>query len=222
MNPSLPIRLVLVELLVASACVHPSLPQMTAEAHIAESARHRQAAADEEKQYDPGARRVAEIRGPFSEIMTPTNPVPENPTVHHLRAADAHLRAAEQHDAEAKALSAAEENACHGLTAGERQACPLWTAVVRTAEETAVGVRLTLKPGVNGQALAAGMRCHLAHGRAHGWDGGCPLVVPGASVVLGAGTLEIRGDSARSVAAIQAEARELFGPPPPLAGVGSR
>jgi hypothetical protein len=196
---------------------------MTAEAHIAESARHRQAAADHEKQYDPNAAMVAEIRGPFSEAATPTSPmVPENPTVHHLRAAGAHLRAAEQHDAEAKALSAAEEDACRGLTAGERQACPLWTAVVRTAEETASGVRLTLKSGVDGQALAAGMRCHLAHGRAHGWEGGCPLMVPGASVAVGAGTLEIRGDSARSVAAIQAEARGLFGPPPPLAGVGSR
>ena len=74
-----------------------------------------------------------------------------------------------------------------------------------------------LKPGVDGAVLTSRMRCHLAHGRAHGWEGGCPLVVPGASVVLvDAGTLEIRGDSARSTAAIQAEARALFGPKPPV------
>jgi hypothetical protein len=189
---------------------------MTAEDHAAESVRHRQAASDEEKRYDPSAMPMSEIRGPFAEGTT-GSVVLENPTVHHLRAADSHLRAATQHDAAAKALEATEESACRGLSQGEREACPLWPALVRAAEETPRGVRLSLKSGVDGAVLESWMRCHLAHGRAHGWEGGCPLVVPGASVVLvNAGTLEIRGDSAKSVQAIQAEARQLFGPRKPV------
>jgi hypothetical protein len=60
---------------------------MTAEAHVAESARHRQAAADEEKQYDPNATMVTEIRGDSArsvaaiqaearELFGPPRPIP--------------------------------------------------------------------------------------------------------------------------------------------------
>jgi len=225
-TPSYRAALALSVLMAAAGCAHPSRSQMTAESHLAESARHREAAAQEEKQYDPTAMPVSEIRGPFAETPTGAGSVlVENPTVHHLRRADDHLRAAARHDAEAKKLAAAEANACQGLGAGERAACPLWPAVVRAFQETPRGVRLSLKPGVDGGALAARMTCHLAHGRAHGWDGGCPLVVPGASVTLvDAGTMEIRGDSAQGIAAIQAEARKLFAPetPPAPAPVSRR
>ncbi|HYV49557.1 MAG TPA: hypothetical protein VFA20_32080 [Myxococcaceae bacterium] len=218
-TPSYRAALAFSALLAAAGCAHPSQPQMTAESHLAESARHREAAAQEEKRYDPAAMPVSEIRGPFAETPAGSGSVlVENPTVHHLRAADGHLRAAAQHDAEAKKLTSEEASACQGLREGERQACPLWPAVVSAAQETPRGVRLSLKSGVDGVALAARMTCHLAHGRAHGWDGGCPLVVPGASVTMtGAGTMEIRGDSAQSIAAIQAEARKLFSPKPPPA-----
>ncbi|HVE84625.1 MAG TPA: hypothetical protein VND93_17330 [Myxococcales bacterium] len=203
-------------LLAASGCAHPG-QGLTVEEHQAEVARHQQAALDEEKRYDPGATPVSEGRGPFTDGTT-GSVVLENPTVHHLRQADSHLRAATEHSAAARVLEASEQSACAGLNQAERDACPLWPALVREAAQTPRGVRLSLKSGVDGVALAAGMKCHLAHGHAHGWTGGCPLVVPGASVVLvDAGTLEIRGDSPASVAAVQAEARELFGPrrPPP-------
>jgi hypothetical protein len=208
-------------LLAAAGCVHPSQSRMTTESHLAESARHREAAAQEEKQYDPTAMPVSEVRGPFSDPSLGSGSVlVENPTAHHLRAADEHLRAAVQHDAEAQELASAEAKACQGLGEGEREACPLWRAVVRTAQETPRGVRQSLKSGVDGVKLAARMTCHLAHGRAHGWDGGCPLVVPGASVTLvDAGTMEIRGDSAQSIAAIHAEARKLFEPKAPPAPI---
>lgn len=215
-SPSLTYRAALVfgALLAAAGCAHSS-QQLTQESHLAESARHREEATREEKQYDPNAMPLAEVRTPFADPSTGSLFV-ENPTAHHLRAADEHLRAAAQHDAEAKKLAAAEANACQGLNEGEREACPLWPAIVRTAQETPRGIKLALKSGVDGVGLAARMKCHLAHGRSHGWDGGCPLVVSGASVVLtDAGTLEIRGDSPRSIAAIQAEARKLFAPKTP-------
>jgi len=204
-------------ILVAAGCAHPAREGLTAEEQRAESARHERAAAGEEQRYDPEAAPLAEPRGPFAGLGpaegSTSSVALENPTVHHLRAADAHLREAGEHAAAAKELEAAEERACGGLSSAERGACPLWAAAVRASTETDRGVRLSLKPGANGSSLAAGMRCHLAHGRVHGWEGGCPLAVAGAEVVLvDAGTLEIRGDSPRSVAAVQAEARRLFGP----------
>lgn len=199
--------------LLGAGCAHTTPEEMTAEEHRAEVVRHEQAAIAAETQYDPKAWEITPPRGPFSSSDGTSAVRAENPTAHHLRAADAQYGNAAEHAEAAKALEAAETQACGSLSPGMREACPLWRAIVRQAEETPRGVRLHLKSGVDAQALLANMQCHLAHGRAHGYAGGCPLVVPGAAVTqTGPGTLELRGDSARSAAAIKEEALRVLGP----------
>jgi hypothetical protein len=60
-------------------------------------------------------------------------------------------------------------------------------------------------------ALAKTMSCHLAFAQAHGFEApSCPLYLPGVSLTVVNGGIELRTPSASGAAELRAQARGFF------------
>ena len=150
------------------------------------AAEHRQAGAGQEEeaehheaQYDPT--QVQQEAVPNSEFWYGLDVY--NPTEIHLQQAEEARTLAEQHRAAAASLESYEEQECARFPAETRASCPI-LGQVATVTDVPGGVRLEVKEGVRGDAVADHMRCHVAYAATEGREDmdRCPLYVQGANV----------------------------------------
>lgn len=190
------------------------------------------AAADSEAaQYDPGARAVVEGCGPGDKVCWLSK---RNPTAKHRDLAEQHRRAAADHRAASAALRNAEEKACTGIDADDRDISPFErTEDIASIEplierrgggripvrEVTAGVRVVFQrvPGLTAELLQREVDCHLARnavlGHALPEMPDCPLVPKGAEAHVRATgnsfVVEVRSDDPASSADIVARAERL-------------
>jgi hypothetical protein len=199
--------------LILAVCGCASAPRpvqpddMSATRHHQEAEHEYAVAAQELAQYDPrAAGLVVEAENEFPAYYPMAI---FNPTEHHLRAAEAHVRHAKEHEAAATALIQFEDEACTGIAPEVRAACPLLVDVTDIADVRG-GARVRFTPETPVPLVERRMRCHLAYARAHGWDeaADCPLYVRGVHVERtpdGAGIDLVSDDRA-----IEAQIRRLL------------
>lgn len=190
---------------------------MSAEEHRDEAVKHRAIALREEGQFDPKAVAAQPDRdSPWSDPKLYVPLVTYNPTEGHLTQAERNLRYAQEHTDAAHALERSEEVECQGIAPEGRSACPLLTPSLQRVEETPKGVRLVLRPGVQGEGLVTRMRCHLAYARTRAFESmpSCPLFLRGvtASLIQSGTVIELSGSTPEIAAALRADARALFAP----------
>jgi hypothetical protein len=140
-----------------------------------------------------------------------------------MQAADRELVEANAHLAAAKTLESFEDEACIGLSAGERASCPLFASSVRRVEWEKDGFKLFFKQEDEATRTFARLRCHLSYAVASGFDRpSCPLFLKGTKLHReGADGVVFTGDSSDVAAALRAQARRVFPasktPPAPTA-----
>ena len=187
---------------------------MSAQQHRKEADREYAKADEHIFLHDPSARQPGPYPGPFS--AGPDQPYRYaaplyNPTDWHLREAEEHTAHALDHEAAARALEKFEEAECHDFAPEVRAACPLLGPVTRI-EDTGGGVRLYFAPGVPIEAVAAHMRCHLAHARTRGYrqNADCPLYTRGVRIQAypSAGVVEVLGEDKATIREVRRRARE--------------
>ena len=165
--------------LVGCATTSGTRPEdMSAKSHEEAAAKEAAKAEEHAAKYDP-AGTSAQSSGSDAAFEG----VDFNPTdVHNLQAEKHHKHAAD-HTAAAAALKAAEEDACKSIASDSRSWCPFLGPVAAT-QNTSNGVRITVREGVDMDALMARVRCHLAFANTQGLEGmdRCPLYVPGVQV----------------------------------------
>lgn len=149
------------------------------------AAEHRQAAddeaasADEHSEHDDGAG----IQTGFTGSTASTDVFAEgvySPIVVHAELSAQHRELAEAHRAAAQALESFEDAECGAFPASTRASCPLLGQVV-SVEDIEGGARANFGEGVNVDAAAAHIACHLAYARTEGHEGviECPLYLRG-------------------------------------------
>jgi hypothetical protein len=120
-------------------------------------------------------------------------------------------RHAQQHLAAAAGLEAFEEESCRGIPRPQRSACP-FLGPVASIDDIEDGVRIRFTRSARVDGIAAGMRCHLAYARAHGFQdvASCPLYVRGVEVSRPAepDTVDLVSKDTKVVAEIRTRARE--------------
>jgi len=203
-------------LCILAGCTHVRPDDMSERDHRLVAATQERAAADHARQYDPKAVTADPLVGSqTAEAPGPTQDTYSNPTSVQLMRAQAHLRLAHAHTAAANQLEHFEDEACAEESAAQRAACPLVTGSVDRVQELPDGLRLHLKPGVEGAALARRMRCHQAFARTLAFAElpSCPLYSRGLSIgLVAAGTaIEMRAQGASGAAELKAQAKVLFG-----------
>jgi hypothetical protein len=189
-------------------CAHDD--RMTAAEHRNEAAIHQSRAASERSQVDADEfpQRGAMINQPLAFANF-------SPTTDHQQQADRELRLAAEDRAAAKRLEAFEDEACRGLPAAERSACPLLGSSVILVQATKEGFALTLKPFVDVADTYRRLSCHLAFARAMGFDQPtCPLFVKGTTLRrVGDHDLAFDGDSPDVRTALRRQASKIFAGP---------
>lgn len=166
-------------LVVASSCATTGArpDDMSAQGHRRAAEQHSSEANEHAAEYDPNASDLDYENGDldydFGEVVY-------NPTAHHRGAAQRHQRHSEDHLAAAQALEQFEEGECASFPPTTRAVCPL-LGQVASIEEIGNGSRVHLATGVNTDATAAHIRCHLAYARSQGREGmdRCPLYLQG-------------------------------------------
>lgn len=204
-------RVLVISLLVVTACSHADDKHLTATEHRELAALHEARADAEKAQFDPTQTRGSIARSPFTDL--PDSVVNEyNPTAEHLTAADRELRRAAEHSKEAAKLEAFEDAACQKLPKELRAACPLLASQVALVQNDPKGVRLTLKPAADAQQIEQRLQCHLAYAKSIGFDRPtCPLFVKGMSISLvGPKMISLQGDSPEVARRLQEQARRIF------------
>jgi hypothetical protein len=199
-------------ILVLAGCSHTQTEGLTAAQNRNEASVHEGRAAAAQAQLDPEERRgQPRPWGPGNEDRAGLSAF--SPTEQHQQTADRELRAAADHLRAAKSLEAFEDEACAGLPASDRAACPLLGSSVVTVQQTTLGFALVLKPQVDVAQTFQRLSCHLAFARAVGFtQPSCPLFVQGTSLRrVGAQAIGFAGDSAEVTATLQAQARRVFG-----------
>jgi hypothetical protein len=168
---------------------------MSAEDHRREAAEHDARAGAHEAQYEPERQQVGLVEGSGDGPYRYGASV-YNPTESHLRRGAEHRGHAEDHRAAAASLERFEEAECADFPPDTRVTCPL-LASLKAIVPTEEGARLVLAPGVNAEAVADHIGCHLAHAATHGFEGmdHCPLYLRGIALERGDGALELRADS---------------------------
>ncbi|MDP3501158.1 MAG: hypothetical protein Q8S33_12515 [Myxococcales bacterium] len=201
--------------LLTLSCTHVRAKDSTVAEHQNEAAIHQARAREERAKFDPTeVRRVP----PRSPIMlgpeTGAGAIAEsyNPTSGHLAAADRELREANAHLAAAKTLTTFENEACAGLSEGERSSCPLLASSVSRVQSTKRGFVMTLKPEVDPQQTYRMLSCHLAYAVASGFDRpSCPLFLEGTMLArVGDDGIGFVGDTDAVAVALRASARRVF------------
>jgi hypothetical protein len=201
--------------LALAACAHTGPDALTADEHRAEAVKHQTASAEHRDQYQPDATaRTLAPRTPFSDDGS-NAPQFYNPTAHHLTEADLQMQAAFSHLKAAEALDKFENQACAGLSAPERSACPLLNPHVVKVEETAQGVKLHLRAEAPVARLAGQLKCHLAWAKAKGFERTpCPLYVRGVAIDAREGAvIEVHSSDPAVAGQVRKEARLMFGVP---------
>jgi hypothetical protein len=85
---------------------------------------------------------------------------------------------------------------------------------VVATEDTAKGVRITVRDGTNMDEMIARIRCHIAFGNTKGRKGmdSCPLYVPGVEVEQsGPDSLELRVKGKSNIRELQKRVAEHIG-----------
>jgi hypothetical protein len=155
--------------------------------HREEAAKERALADQHAARYDPKATRP----GPLPEAMATDSAgssrqwskARENPTEVELARADRLRAHAKAHEAAAAALERFESEACQGIPAVERSACPL-LGPVASVENLPKGIRLRLAVPASRASVVARMRCHLAFARTRAFEQPitCPLYLKGLQI----------------------------------------
>jgi hypothetical protein len=199
--------------LLALSCVRaqPPPPEMTALQHRIEAAEHDNTARAEQAKFNPAATEPYQSRSEIDPLPAGAKIV-YNPTVAHLAAADAEMRAAAAHVAAAERLEAFENVACMDIPRAERAACPLLASKVAQVRETAIGIELVFNPGVDSYDINRRLSCHLAYAEANGFARpSCPLFVRGIALrLVSEGVLELSGKTPEVVSELQRQARRIF------------
>jgi len=127
------------------------------------------------------------------------------------RRAEAAREHARQHESAAKFLERFEDEACAGVPAASRAACPL-LGPLESLEDVPGGVRVTFADKSRVKTAIAEMRCHYAYARARHFDEtvGCPLYMKGIEVrpSLDPRAVEIVAHDEATTKLIRARARE--------------
>lgn len=187
---------------------------MSAEAHKEKAQVHDEKAEVHESKYDPnapGAAYTEVVQG--SDFAFEGGAADLNPTDVHNIQAQKHRRHADEHLAAATALERAEEDACASVPADSRSWCPLLGPVSAT-ENTAHGVRITVKEGTNVEVMVARIRCHIAVADTEGREGmdSCPLYVRGLEVEQSApNTIELKVKGKANVHELQKRVADHVG-----------
>ena len=209
---------------------------MSASEHEAAAKAHDREAAAHAAEYHPNASSSKTSCGGGSAtkyIEGPCWTSSENPTAAHLKDADDHQKMAADHRAASKSLRDAEDKACVGLAASDRDESPFshrddivsankLEATVSSGKSTTsklVGATVVVRavPGLTKEYLQRAIDCHLARNAAMGFGmtemAFCPLSVRGvrATVVSsGAGFgVELRTDDAAAATEVLKRATML-------------
>lgn len=232
-------RTSLVLLSLLFGCAHPGTrphDQGTA-AHEGEASEADEAADAHAAQYDPLATEAKQRchSGKGGRVCWTRV---ANPTDEHLRQAESMTKLAAEHRAASDALRAAEDLACAGIPAEDRDVSPFTytediagvdaLTVTRSggklpASEVTVGAVVTVRavPGLTAEWLQRVVNCHLARDASLGHVvpemPDCPLVPKDVSAtVTSTGTgfaVEIRTDNSDAAADVLARARRLVASP---------
>jgi hypothetical protein len=204
---------------------------MSAAQHEREADQEASAANREAAAYNPRARAVVEGCGPNDKVCWLSK---RNPTAKHRDLAEQHRRAAADHRAASGALRQAEDKACTGVDADDRDISPfertediagIEPLVERhgggrtPVRDVTAGVRVLFQPvpGLTVELLQREIDCHLARNAVLGHDlpemPDCPLVPKGADARVRAAekglVVEVRSDDSSSAAEIVARAQRL-------------
>ncbi|MDP1827713.1 MAG: hypothetical protein Q8L48_30855 [Archangium sp.] len=196
--------------LMAASCSH--VKDQTVDEHQNLAARHVEKANEESAKYDPNHPMRAAPRAPGTENFG-IDPAFEswNPTEVHLAAADREMDQANQHLVAAKSLLTFEDQACAGMSAGERSSCPLLASSVGSVEWAKDGFKLTFKQPDAAAQTYRRLNCHLAYAVATGFDRpSCPLFVKGTTLKQGKDSVEFAGDTTEVANALRAQAVKVF------------
>lgn len=200
--------------LLTLSCTHVRAKEETVAEHQNEAAIHQGRASQERAKFDPTEVRRVPPRSPMmgAEIGASAFEESYNPTSSHLAAADAEMRAANDHLVAAKKLTTFENEACAGLSAGERSSCPLLASSVSTVQGTKRGFLMTLKPEVDSRQTYQLLSCHLAYAVASGFDRpSCPLFLKGTTLArVGDDGIGFVGDTDTVAVALRSSARRVF------------
>ncbi|MBL9037602.1 MAG: hypothetical protein JNG84_03705 [Archangium sp.] len=200
--------------LMVLSCAHAKPEDATVAEHREKALEHEERAREQRALYDPNAPKVGKSQLARVDIDAPPGDLMQsyNPTEEHLAKADQELRERNAHLAAAKKLETFEDEACKGLSAGERSSCPLLASSVSKVQETKEGFKLVLKPGVDAEHTGKRLSCHLAYANATGFDRpSCPLFVKGTTLrVIKPDSVEFAGNSEAVALTLQAQARWVF------------
>jgi len=181
---------------------------MSAEAHEREAAKLAARARDEAEVTEREAPPPNLTANPTGDPRGYYDPVNPSVPVENRARADRLERHAQQHLAIATGMKVFEEDACRGIAAPERSACPL-LGPVAFIEDIPGGVRAHFTTKANVDAIAAEIRCHLAYARARGFQqvASCPLYVRGLAMNRSGGDDTIDLVSADPVVAAEVRRR---------------
>lgn len=200
--------------LLTVSCTHVRAKDETVAEHQNEAAIHQGRAREERAKFDPTEARRVPPRSPMmgAEIGAGAFEESYNPTSSHLAAADREMREANAHLAAAKTLTTFENEACAGLSEGERSSCPLLASSVSRVQSTKRGFVMTLKPGVDPKQTYQLLSCHLAYAVASGFDRpSCPLFLKGTTLArVGDDGIGFVGDTDAVAVALRSSARRVF------------
>ena len=202
--------------LVLVACATPQGKPIDPEERSAQSHREQAEveaakAAEQRARYTPNAAEPSSFRDRSGDSDLGKSIPLQNPTEKHLTQARWHRAHSKAHFDAAKKLEAFEDEACRGVPAKERAACPLVGAVTGI-RDVAGGVAIDLSPTVDAAAAIAVMRCHYAYARTRGFAPGassCPLYVRGLMIEqAGLHTVEITSKDESTVTHVRQTARD--------------
>jgi hypothetical protein len=197
------------------ACATPSPKkvspdELSAEGHRNEAAAEAANARSHEEQYSPGSVELSPARDRSGDGDLLNAATLQNPTESHLTQAQWHKAHADAHLEAARKLEAFEDEACRGVPAKERGACPL-LGPVTAIRDVAGGVAIDLSPKVDAAKATAVMRCHYAFARTRGFSpvaAACPLYVRGLLIEqAGQHTVEITAKDAANTKHVRESAR---------------
>jgi hypothetical protein len=197
------------------ACATPSPKkvnpeELSAEGHRKEAVAQTANSRAHEEQYTPFFAELSPSRDRSGDADLLNAAPVQNPTETHLTAAQWHKAHADAHLEAAKSLEAFEDEACRGVPAKERGACPL-LGPVTAIRDVDGGVAIDLSPKVDATKATAVMRCHYAYARTRGFSpeaAGCPLYVRGLMIEqAGKHTVEITAKDAATAKHVRESAR---------------
>lgn len=198
----------------ASSCSHMKAENQTVDEHRNEAEIHLAKARQEQAQADPSQPMRAAPRAPGSVIFGQADSPfePYLPADEHMQAADRELAEANAHLVAAKSLEKFEDQACEGVSAGERASCPLFASAVRRVDWVKDGFKLTFKQSAEAATTFPRLRCHLAYAVASGFEQpSCPLFLKGTTLRQeGADGIIFASESLEVAVALRAQARRIF------------